>query len=90
MKIAVHATKDWCHLCGERSTPSVDVWYPENAEHSKVNTEYIRICLACSQLIARGLEGYVEGAAGANTWTFFEQFTGYPVVDNVMKRLAGN
>lgn len=44
---------DWCHLCGRRRTPTLDIWYPENAEHQELigprskNTRYIRVCKLC-------------------------------------------
>jgi len=25
---------DWCHICGHRSAPLLDIWYPHNAEHT--------------------------------------------------------
>lgn len=51
---------DWCHLCGERSDTTVDIWYPENAEHDEpVNPglphegrKYIRVCKDCGERIA--------------------------------------
>lgn len=48
--IAKHGShNDWCHLCGNRSPTSVDVFYPENAEHATVpNTKYVRICKPCA------------------------------------------
>ena len=45
MKSSLHLRLDWCHLCGKRSGPLVAVWYP--TEHSKLNTEYVRICALC-------------------------------------------
>jgi len=51
MQIMTHVSMDWCHLCGKRSTPLADIWYPKNAEHSGADSEYIRICISCGQLI---------------------------------------
>lgn len=53
MKIQNHGSsmKDWCHLCGKRVSYSADIWYPENAEHDKENTQYIRICVECAKEI---------------------------------------
>lgn len=52
MKIWKHAPNDWCHICGDRSNDTVDVWYPENAEHDKEDTmKYIRICMNCAEKI---------------------------------------
>jgi hypothetical protein len=31
--MSAHRSHDWCHLCGVRSSLTVDVWYPDNAEH---------------------------------------------------------
>ena len=42
---------DWCHVCGSREDAQADVWYPENAEHSKDDQRYIRICEQCANLI---------------------------------------
>ena len=48
MDIKLHSTKDWCHLCGKRSTPLLDIWYSKNAEnHPKDSSKYIRICKNC-------------------------------------------
>ncbi len=50
MKLSINKSEDWCHLCGDRSEePKVDVNYPSNAEHLKVDTEYLRICRTCIQ-----------------------------------------
>ena len=43
----LHDTHDWCHLCGFRSQPLVDVWYTGNAEHGGPINNYIRICSGC-------------------------------------------
>lgn len=51
MKILKHAPNDWCHICGNRGNDTVDVWYPENAEHDKEDTKYIRICVNCAEKI---------------------------------------
>ena len=53
--------KDWCHICGARSDNTVDVWYPQNAEHATKKQHkaqigpdilYVRICGECAVLIA--------------------------------------
>ena len=46
--ISVH-DYDWCHLCGERTEPLLDIFYPENAEHHPrtIDGKYIRICKDC-------------------------------------------
>lgn len=44
---------DWCHVCGKRSNPTVDVWYPENAEHGGSNVHYLRICSECGTNIVK-------------------------------------
>lgn len=49
MQISYHGNNDWCHLCGDRHYSTVDVRYPDNAEHEKANKKYIRICSACIQ-----------------------------------------
>ena len=40
---------DWCHLCGRRAAPNVEVWYRPNAEHPHVGGAdiYFRICRLC-------------------------------------------
>ena len=48
-------SEDWCHLCGDRTRPLVDVWYPENAEHDDDETEYIRICKGCVDAMQKRL-----------------------------------
>lgn len=50
MKLRQH-TNDWCHICGKREKLLCDVWYPQNAEHDKKDTKYIRICSVCSLTI---------------------------------------
>ena len=52
---------DWCHVCGNRSDETADVWYPQNAEHAtkaqhKSTTEpakYVRICSDCAAKILK-------------------------------------
>ncbi len=46
MKMSLHPI-DWCHVCGNRENALVDISYPDNAEHSDKDMEYIRICAAC-------------------------------------------
>jgi hypothetical protein len=55
VEISKHILVDWCHLCGKRSSPSVDVWYMNNAEHPNPNerTYYIRICKSCIELMGK-------------------------------------
>lgn len=63
MRISAHRNLDWCHLCGKRTTPLADIWYPENAEHDTYDgglSEYIRICQACGLLIAEIAVGKTE------------------------------
>ncbi len=47
MRINRHYRDDWCHVCGRRTEPLIDVRYPENAEHGGPDSRYIRICLTC-------------------------------------------
>jgi len=49
MKMSYHGNNDWCHICGERHYATVDIRYPENAEHEKDDKKYIRICSSCIQ-----------------------------------------
>lgn len=52
MKVIYHdSPRDWCHLCGKRKYPTADIWFPENAEHNKKNTRYIRVCSECAETI---------------------------------------
>lgn len=55
---------DWCHICGVRSEPCVDVWYPENSEHPRTNPpedkKYVRICKACLVLLTDIAEGRIK------------------------------
>ena len=53
MRVETHHSIDWCHICGERSAPLVDVWYPENAEHGGHDSRYIRICAQCAQRLVQ-------------------------------------
>ena len=52
-RIRVHGN-DWCHVCGERDgSGTVDIHYPENAEHEPEavrgpRSTYIRICERCA------------------------------------------
>lgn len=67
MKIQIHNIGDWCHLCGKRAAPCVDVWYPENAEHDDTDTKYIRICRVCiGALQATSDDGYDESIKGTD------------------------
>ena len=52
MKMSPKESRDWCHLCGWRTSPLADIWYPDNAEHQTANTKYIRICVSCGERIA--------------------------------------
>lgn len=45
----LHQRNDWCHVCGLRTEPLVDCWYPKNAEHGGKRSEYIRICEGCAE-----------------------------------------
>ena len=56
---------DWCHLCGQRSPHSADIWHPTqpNAEHASVEdhraaygsdpvrVRYLRVCASCASAI---------------------------------------
>ena len=55
MKVIQHDSlaNDWCHLCGKRKHPTADIWFPENAEHERKNTRYVRICSNCAEKIGR-------------------------------------
>jgi hypothetical protein len=58
MRISQHAVEpDWCHLCGKRKQNLVDIWYPRNAEHGNNNSEYIRICGRCGEMISDTARG---------------------------------
>jgi hypothetical protein len=55
-----HEADDWCHLCGRRDEPLVDIWYAENAENDRPAKRgtprpelYIRICAGCGDRIGR-------------------------------------
>lgn len=55
---------DWCHVCGQRSDQTADIWYPRpdqggGAEHADRDTHrltygysgevsYLRLCSACA------------------------------------------
>jgi hypothetical protein len=49
MKMTYHGNTDSCHICGERHYATVDIFYPENAEHDKSEKRYLRICSSCIQ-----------------------------------------
>jgi len=47
-----HNSSDWCHVCGQRGKPQVDIVYSINAEMSSRRSssslsEYFRICSEC-------------------------------------------
>ena len=46
-----HSPNDWCHICGYRRENTADVFYPDNAEHDKLNAKYVRVCTDCAQNI---------------------------------------
>jgi hypothetical protein len=46
-----HAPGDWCHICGSRHSATVDIQYPDNAEHETINRKYVRICGGCAEAI---------------------------------------
>lgn len=68
--LSTHASTDWCHLCGERSKQTADVWYPldpsaENAspdQHRRAYgwpphlVSYLRVCATCARRIAEVAE----------------------------------
>ena len=60
------SSEDWCHICGGRSEENVEIWYPANAEHQRVDRpikgpdHYLRICAACGADIRRVGKGDVE------------------------------
>jgi len=57
---------DWCHVCGYRRHDLADIFYPNNAEHDKANSKYIRICTDCAKTI---LEVCEEGnEVETTTW----------------------
>ena len=52
---------DWCHVCGYRDAATVVVRYPDNAEHDKLNTRFIRICTGCAEsILTVGAGGDIE------------------------------
>lgn len=51
-QIQRQSSRDWCHLCGERSDQNAEVWYANNAEHENTTDRYIRICATCGKRIA--------------------------------------
>ena len=53
--------EDWCHLCGERTKPFVECWYPENAEHDRKQTEFLRVCAACVEVMSE-VTGHRQGS----------------------------
>jgi hypothetical protein len=56
LTFALHsAHPDWCHLCGENQTPSLDLWFPENAEHGGPKDRYLRMCWACARTLDNAL-----------------------------------
>lgn len=58
--MSAHRFHDWCHLCGVRSALTVDIWYPDNAEHDPPvrpgvptsQLRYVRVCEACGLWVA--------------------------------------
>lgn len=55
VEMGKHLSNDWCHLCGKRVNPLVDIWYMNNAEHPNPTeeTHYIRICGLCVKTMAK-------------------------------------
>ena len=49
--------EDWCHLCGLRTKPLAEAWYPKNAEHGGAKCEYIRICWDCLGVMQETMGG---------------------------------
>lgn len=55
MKISYHGEGDWCHLCGQKKVPQVNIWSPDPATFASWNklqgvpydTEFTRICINC-------------------------------------------
>ena len=47
MKFSFHS-KDWCHFCGFRENPTIDIFYSDNAENNPNDiSKYVRICFGC-------------------------------------------
>lgn len=58
--MSIHPSHDWCHLCGHRSTPLIDIWFPEhassrNTKRGRENSRYIRICAECIDAMQQAL-----------------------------------
>lgn len=51
--IQYHGEGDWCHVCGRRDCPTVDIYFPINAEHNRALLRMIRICADCAILAVR-------------------------------------
>ncbi len=55
---------DWCHLCGQRGPANADIWWAQNAEHSREITpgealaasRYVRICGQCAARIVEAAQ----------------------------------
>lgn len=52
--------RDWCHICGERSHQSADIWYRENLGPKIKSTRYVRICAECAKRIFAACTEYQE------------------------------
>lgn len=62
MHFSRHAANDWCHLCGRREWPTLDVWYPANAEHDGPTTaRYLRVCSLCLDELSNALKLEIKG-----------------------------
>lgn len=68
---------DWCHCCGQRTAPFVEVWYPHNAEYDALNEQpspgtvgdgpersrFLRVCAGCVRNFGQVVGGEVESLA---------------------------
>lgn len=46
-KMLKKESRDWCHVCGKRKELFTEISYPENAEHGREGSKFVRICSDC-------------------------------------------
>lgn len=58
MRIGSQCREDWCHGCGERTTPFVIVTISHDAENKVVDpVREFRLCTGCVAMIAHVSQG---------------------------------
>jgi ribosome-binding protein aMBF1 (putative translation factor) len=56
VKIELHGSNDWCHLCGSREGVTVDIW--DIVVISDI--DYLRICSDCIERMRQAAKEHTE------------------------------